>query len=85
LNIEDSVPPRGRVMKQPWLKIYVKIYKTMIMGQVFQAEWWEKHPSRCSFQLLWLRKLAKAMANALERKNGILAHFFMKIMEIRRK
>jgi len=34
---------------------------------------------------LWLRKLAKEMAKALERQNGILAHLFMKIMEIRRK
>jgi len=28
--------------------------------------------------------LAKAMAKALERKNGILAHLFMKIMEIKK-
>jgi len=34
---------------------------------------------------LWLRKLARAVAKALERKNGILAHLFTKIMEIRRK
>jgi len=56
-----------------------------LIEHVFQVEWWEKHPSGCSFQLLWLRKLAKAMAKALERKNDILACLFMKIMEIRRK
>ena len=41
------------------------------MRHIFQAEWWEQHPSGCSFGYLWLRKLAKAMAKALERKNGI--------------
>ena len=55
------------------------------MGHIFQVEWWKKHPSGCSLWLLWLRKLAKAMEKDLERKNGILAHLFMKIMEIRRK
>jgi len=29
----------------------------------------------CSFGLLWLRKLAKAMDKALERKNGIFGTF----------
>jgi len=29
--------------------------------------------------------LAKAMAKALEKKNNILAHLFIKIMEIRRR
>ena len=56
-----------------------------MMGHVFQAEWWERHPRGCSFGCLWLRKLAKAMTKALKRQKGILAHLFMKIMEIRRK
>jgi len=55
------------------------------MGHVFQVEWLERHPSGCSFGFLWLRKLAKAIAKALKRQKGILAHLFMKIMEIRRK
>ena len=29
------------------------------MGHVFQDEWWEKHPSVCSFQLLWLKEIGK--------------------------
>ena len=41
------------------------------MGHFFQAECWEKHPSGCSFGLLWLRKLAKA----LERQNDIFHTF----------
>jgi len=45
------------------------------VGHFFQAECWAKHPSGCSFDLLWLRKLAKAMAKALERKNGIYGTF----------
>ena len=45
------------------------------MGHIFQAEWWEKHPSGCSFDLLWLRKLAKEMENDLERKNDINWNF----------
>ena len=55
------------------------------MGHLFQTEWWERHPSGCAFGCLWIRKLAKAMAKALKRQKGILAHLFMKIMEIRRK
>ena len=45
------------------------------MGHVFQAEWWEKHPSGCSFNLLWLRKLAKEMAKALERQEAFIWNF----------
>ena len=56
-----------------------------MMGHVFQDEWWAGHPSACLFGCLWLRKLEKAMAKALKRQKGILAHLFMKIMEIRRK
>lgn len=47
-------------------KIHVKIYKTTIMGHIFQVEWWGKHPNACSFGLLCLGKLAKAMAKPLE-------------------
>jgi len=56
-----------------------------MMGHIFQAEWWARHPSVWSFGCLWLRKLEKAMAKALKRQNGILAQLFMKITEIRRK
>jgi len=56
-----------------------------MMGHVFQAEYWARHPSVCSFGCLWLRKLAKEMAKELKRKKCILAHLFMKIMEIRKK
>ena len=55
------------------------------MGDITQYEWWEKHPNRYSFGWLWLRKLRKVMAKALERQSAILAHLFMKLMEIRRK
>ena len=55
------------------------------MGHLFQVECWAKHPSGCSFGLLWLRKLTMAKEKALERQIGILAHLFMKIMEIKRK
>ena len=41
------------------------------MWHLFQDECLEKHPSGCSFGLLWLRKLAKA----LERKNGSFGTF----------
>jgi len=56
-----------------------------MMGHIFQTKWWARHPRGCSFGCLWLRKLAKAKAKALKRQRGILAHLFMKIMEIRRK
>ena len=45
------------------------------MGHILQAEWWEKHPSGCSFDCLWLRKLETTMAKALERKNDIFGTF----------
>jgi len=48
----------------------------MVMGHISQAEWWEKHPSGCSFWLLWVRKLEKEMEKALERQNGIFGTFF---------
>ena len=35
----------------------------------------KKHPRECSFRLLWLRKLEKAMEKDLERKSGISWHF----------
>ena len=45
------------------------------MGHVLQVEWLEKHTSGCSFILLWLRKLAKAMEKALEMKGAISWNF----------
>ena len=29
------------------------------MGHIFQAEWWEKHLSGCSFGLLRLKEIGK--------------------------
>ena len=45
------------------------------MEHLFQAEYWAKHPSGCSFGLLWLRKLEKEKEKALERKDGIFGTF----------
>ena len=45
------------------------------MGHIFQVECWAKHLSVCSFGLLWLRKLEKAMAKALQRQNRIFGTF----------
>ena len=61
--------------KNPGKNIHVKIYKTTAMGHIFQVEWWAKHTCGCSFRLIWLRKLAKAKANGLERQNGIFGTF----------
>ena len=44
------------------------------MGHVFQAKWWAKNPSGCSFRLIWLRKFEKD----LERKNGFFGTFIYK-------
>ena len=46
-----------------------------LMGHLFQAECWEKPSSGCSFQLIWARKLEKAMEKDLERKNDIFGKF----------
>ena len=51
------------------------------MGHVFEAELWEKHPSGCSFKLLWLHNLAKEFEN----ERGINWNLFMKLVEIRIK
>jgi len=45
--------------------------KNKVMEHVFQAEWWAKHPSGCSFGLLWLSKLAKN----LKKQRGINWYF----------
>ena len=45
------------------------------MGHLFQAECWEKHPSGCSFRLIWLRKLEKEKEKSLKRQNGIFGTF----------
>ena len=52
------------------------------MGHLFQVEWWEKHPSGCSFQLLWLKENGKGFG---KKKITFLAHLSMKIMENKRK
>ena len=56
-----------------------------MMGHLFQAKYWARHPRGYSFGCLWLRKLEKKMAKAFKGKKEFLAHFFMKTMEIRRK
>ena len=55
------------------------------MGHLFQVECWARHPSGCSFGLLWLRKLEKAMEKDMERKEAFIDILFMKIKEIRGK
>ena len=51
------------------------------MGQIFQDEWQEKHPSGCS---LWFI-MEKEKEKALERHEALIDILFMKIMENRRK
>lgn len=34
------------------------------MGHLFQTECWEKHPSGCSFMLLWLKENGKGFGKA---------------------
>ena len=78
--------PQGEGFVTTLVKIPCKnILIPRMMGHVFQAEWWARHLSGCSFGCLWLRKLAKTIAKALKRQKFILAHLFRKIMEIRRK
>ena len=48
-----------------------KKYKTKVMGHIFESEWWEKHPSGCSFWLLWLKEIGKGFGKAW----GINWHF----------
>jgi len=45
------------------------------MGHLFQVECWARQPKGCSFDFLWLTKLEKEMAKALERKNDIFGTF----------
>jgi len=55
------------------------------MGHAFQVVWWGKHPSECSFGLLWVRKLVKTMAKHLEMQEALIGILFMKIITIRTK
>ena len=58
----------------------------MVKGNIFQAEFWSRHPSvGVHFGLLWLRKMEKEKAKELKRKKSFLAHLFMKMKENMRK
>jgi len=48
----------------------------MVMGYIFQAKLWEKHPSGCSFGLLWLKEIGNGNGKDFGKERG---------MEIRRK
>jgi len=48
------------------------------MGHVFQAEWWAKYPSGCSFRFIMAMEIGKG-------KVALIGILFMKIMENRRK
>lgn len=41
------------------VKIPCKIYKTMVMGHLFQAEWWEKEPSGMSLWFTIAKEIGK--------------------------
>jgi len=45
------------------------------MGHLFEVEFWARHPRGYSLGCVRLRKLAKEMTKALERKNGIFRTF----------
>ncbi len=45
------------------------------MGHVSQAEWWEKHPSGCSFSLLWLNEFGKG--KGFGKENWHLLAFYL--------
>ena len=55
------------------------------MGHIFQVECWAKHPSRCSFGLLWLREISKGNDKGFEKARGNNWLLFKKIMENRIK
>jgi len=45
------------------------------MGHLFRVEWPEKHPSGCSFWLLWLNEIGKCSGKGFGKANGINCHF----------
>jgi len=45
------------------------------MRYLFKDQCWERHPRGCSLHCLWLRKLAEAIAKALESQNGNFGTF----------
>lgn len=47
------------------------------MGNIFQVECIQKHDSECHFGLLWLRKLAKALARTLGKENRHRLEFYL--------
>lgn len=54
------------------------------MGHVFQGECWKKHPSGCSFRLLWLKKIGKGNGKGFGRQEELIGILFMEIKEIGR-
>jgi len=52
------------------------------MEHIFQYECSTNHPSGCSFDLLWLRKLENAMVKDLESLEALIGILFMEIVEL---
>ena len=73
-------------LKNPCNKVNKDKIITKVMGNLFQYECWEKHPS-VGVHLVYYGegKFVKAMVKALERNEALIGILFMKIMEIRRK
>ena len=40
----------------------------MVIVNVFQVECWEKNPSGCSFDVLWLREIGKGIDKYIEKE-----------------
>jgi len=47
------------------------------MGHEFQIEWWEKHPSGCSFQLIWLKEIIKGIGKGFGKAKVEFWHIYL--------
>ena len=41
------------------------------MGHLFQDEWRKKHPSGCSFRLLWIKEISKGDSKGFGKEREI--------------
>ena len=72
LNIEE-----GEGSVRALVKILVKSIRPWLKGHLFQAEWWKKHPSGCSFRLLWLMEIGKGNGKGFGKAKRNFWHIYL--------
>jgi len=68
--------PKGWGSVTALVKNSCKIYTTMVMGHLFQAKWWEKHPSGCSFLFIMAKEISKSNGKGFRKERWNFRHIY---------